>query len=570
MPAQAASPTEYVFTERDFQEVELESCRRDTAFFIENYVYIEDPDSAEILIPFTLWPGQKKALTEIEDNRLSLLLKARQLGVTWEVIAFAVHEMLFKPGYTITALSRSELEAKEIVRRMTVILSMLPSWMITEKKPTSKKKPTKANITGWTWEATALTVTIRRPERLPGEKPSFRKGPASELQAMPSGPNAGRSFTRALLIFDEWAFQEMAEKIFAAAYPSINRPTGGKVIGLSTNERGSLFEFMVKGAMAGENDFHLIFLPWWTDPRRTAEWYESTKRTMPITYRQEYPSSPEEAMSAGESTAFPEFSRMIHVCQPFKIPYWWKRWRGNDPGYADPFAWYWLAVSEEGIVYIYREYVRNLKDERVTYTDQAKQTIKLSIMGTEAGGEPATDGAGVPAPESFSFTVVGRDAWNKQGRAFASTPSAKNPPTGKSIIDCYTEGGLSGCIEPPTDQRTARIIRKAVFHEYLKPFHDERAGKTISKVQIFSTCTKLIEALPNLVVDPKDAEKVAEEPHVYTNPFDGAGYALVAYHVKHSKVPKEEKSDIQKDKDKLVRRMRLGRWNGKHPIVRGH
>jgi len=300
----------------------------------------------------------------------------------------------------------------------------------------------------------------------------------------------------------------------------------------------------------------------------------------------------------GKATAFPEFSRMIHVCQPFKntLP-GGKRWRSNDPGYADPFAWYWFAVSEDGIVYIYREFARSLKDERLTYSDQAKKVIQLSIAGSEAvaphagtwietiagseasGGtksetENSVEGASavfdIPVPESFNFTVVGRDAWNKQGRAFAAAPSPKNPPTGKSIIDCYTEGGLSGCIEPPTDQRTARIIRKAVFHEYLKPFFDERINKTISKVQIFSTCERLIEAMPNLVRDKDDAEKVAEEPHVYTNPFDGAGYGLVAYHVKHSKVPEKEKSEIEKDKDKLIRRRRLGRWRGKQPMVRGY
>jgi len=95
MGAGNVAPTELTYTDRDFQEVLLESCRRDTAYFIENYVYIEDPDSPEFLIPFKLWPGQKQALTEIEENRLNLILKARQLGVTWEVIAYAVHELSF-------------------------------------------------------------------------------------------------------------------------------------------------------------------------------------------------------------------------------------------------------------------------------------------------------------------------------------------------------------------------------------------------------------------------------------------------------------------------------------------
>jgi hypothetical protein len=106
---------------------------------------------------------------------------------------------------------------------------------------------------------------------------------------------------------------------------------------------------------------------------------------------------------------------------------------------------------------------------------------------------------------------------------------------------------------PPTEQNVARKARKAVLHEYLKPFEDERTGRTIAKLQIFSTCTTLIEALPNLVVDDKDAEKVSEEPHIYTNPYDAIGYALVAWHVRHSKPPEPEKTEFQRDKERLAR-----------------
>ena len=47
------------------------------------------------------------------------------------------------------------------------------------------------------------------------------------------------------LLFDEWARHDNAEAVFAAAYPTINRPGSGKFIGLSTNERGSYFEEIV-------------------------------------------------------------------------------------------------------------------------------------------------------------------------------------------------------------------------------------------------------------------------------------------------------------------------------------
>jgi len=481
---------------------ELDECKASCAHFIQKWVYIEDkdvalgPDAPGVKIKFTLWPLQLKALLAIVSQRLSIIMKARQLGLTWLVLSYAAWRMVFFPGYTVIALSKTEKDAKELVRRIKFILENLPPWMIREKKQARA---------GWpypTWEDTTEQITINHPEK--GQ---------SLFKSFTSAPSSARSFTANLLIFDEWAFQEWAEKIWASAYPTINRPTGGQCIGLSTNERGSLFERTWKNTVAGLNTFFRIFIPWWADPRRTKEWYEQTKRDLPNSYRQEYPSTPEEAMSAGEGTAFPEFTEQIHVCKPFTIPDWWRKWRSNDPGYADPFCWHWFAVSPDGIVYIYREYTRSDKDPRVTYSDQAREVIKLT------------------GDEKIGDTVAGRDAWNKLGRALDSA--------GKSIVDCYRDGGMVGCTPPPTDQQRSRIIRKAVMHEYLKPFEEERTGRTIAKLQIFSTCTSLIEAIPNLVVDEKDSEKVSTDPHVYTNPFDCAGYGLVAWEASHSKPPVE-------------------------------
>ena len=46
----------------------------------------------------------------------------------------------------------------------------------------------------------------------------------SSVKGLVSTPKAGRSITADLIIFDEWAYHENAEEVFAAAYPTINRP----------------------------------------------------------------------------------------------------------------------------------------------------------------------------------------------------------------------------------------------------------------------------------------------------------------------------------------------------------
>lgn len=508
---------------------EKQVCQDDCHYFIKTYVRIEDRDEAGnqiddpdseadgIVIPFAMWPKQAWALSQLLKNRLSIILKARQLGLTWLVLAYAVWRLLHNPGYQVVALSKKETpDAKELIRRVKFILRYLPSWMIREKKKAPR------GWTGPTWESTALSITINHAE-----------GEPSVFLSMASSPDAGRSFTANLILLDEWAFQQWAEEIWTSAYPIINRPTGGQVIGLSTSKRNTLFEEIWEKATKGENNFARIFLAWDTDPRRTPEWYEQTKRDLPNSYMTEYPSTPEEAFSAGEGTAFPEFSRDIHVCRPFQIPWWWKRWRANDPGYTDPFAWYCLAASEDGKVYVYREYTREPNTPRVPYSEQAKELTKRCTY---------IDADGNTEPEKFGFTVCGRDAFNR------------HPETGKSIADYYSNGGVKGCIEPPRDTRTDRVLRAAVLHEYLKPYLDENTGRTTAKLQIFDTCTKLIETLPKLTTDENDPDKVAECNIDHW--FDAVGYGLVTWHSRQSKPPEPEKSTIQLDKERLAKQLK--------------
>ncbi len=531
-----------LLAERERRE-DKKKCAKDCLHFITTHVRIEDRDEAVIpmteqeaidevisdyqdksdgiAVPFTLWDGQKNTLSAFLSKRLLIILKARQLGLTWLALAYAVWRLVFFPGYQVVALSKKEIpDAKELIRRVKFILRHLPNHIIFEKKEAPSW------WTGPTWDAASLSVTVHHYKREP-----------STLISMAATEDAGRSFTANLVLLDEWAFQQYAEGIFTSAYPTINRPSGGQVIGLSTAKRLTFFEKMWRDAVLGKNGFTTIFLPWWTDPRRTPEWYEETKQALPNKYMQEYPASPEEAFSAGEGTAFPEFSSEIHVCDDFKPPDHWRRWMGADNGYTDPFAWYWFAVSEDGQVFIYREYTRTYDDPKVTYSDQAKEVIELSTYCKVVDGEE------VKEREPIDFVSIGRDAWNTHHR----------DEKGKTLINYYQDGGLLGFLPAVTDRR----LRKAVWHEYLKPYLDENTGKMTAKLQICRSCRKLIETIPQLIVDEKDVEKVAncDTDHYY----DGAGYGLIAYHVGSTKPLQEEVPLIRAHKDKMARRGRMKR-----------
>jgi len=246
--------------------------------------------------------------------------------------------------------------------------------------------------------------------------------------------------------------------------------------------------------------------------------YERRLAAMPEDLRRMYRHGDWDVFSG---QVFEEFRREIHVVKPFKIPAWWRRWIANDPGYADHFAWYWLAADEDGNVYVYREYT-NADGERIPYSRQAEVVVELT------------------GDERIDFVVSGMDAFNR------------HPETGKSIVDYYREGGIPWGILEPVHGPGSRRIRTAVTHEYLAWRRDENSGRTVARLRIFDTCAKLIETLPILTADKNDPETVAKCG--IDHYWDSFSYGICAYHPEQSKEPPKPKTWIQQDKERLSRK----------------
>ncbi len=315
---------------------EIEYCQTNVEYFIDTYGHIEDKDADELIQPFQMWEEQRKALRSIMENRLNAILKARQLGFSWLVMHIAAWLLLCFTGRTVIGLSRTEEEAKELVRRLSVILNNVPQLIVDVQS-------VPAGWTGATFKATALELTIFFPD-----------GPVSVFKAFPSSPNAARSFTADLIIFDEWAFQQFAREIWTAAFPVINRPYGGKVIGLSTIDRGSLFEDIFTNP---DNGFNKIFIPWYADPRRDDAWYERTKKALGDLITQEYPASIEEALTVPGGAFFPEVNERNTISDELL--------KGNVIHYVcidyglDMFSAHWVDVDAFGNAQVVREYEKS-------------------------------------------------------------------------------------------------------------------------------------------------------------------------------------------------------------------
>ena len=271
---------------------EYARCAADPFYYVERYVHIECPEAQTLLQPFRLWPAQRPVLEAMAEKRRVMVLKARQLGMTWLALAEASRLLLCRPGRTVVCISRAENEARELVRRLGVIFGAMPQLIQPERQAPE----------GWAgpvFRQNRMDLTIR-----------FEDGPPSVCRAFATSPGAARGFTADLILLDEWAFQPGDREVWASLLPLVNRPGGGRVIGLSTIRRGSLFERLYKDPDCG---FEKLFLPWTADPGRDEAWYKATQAALGEDRTcQEYPASAEEALSIRGGSYFPEVRRASH------------------------------------------------------------------------------------------------------------------------------------------------------------------------------------------------------------------------------------------------------------------
>lgn len=456
--------TEYI---EHIRRVEFEFCRGDVVYWANNYCVIEDKDSPEVVVPFRAWPAQNDTLRDFDTYRLNLILKARQMGITWIALYYCTHDLIFHLGHTVVALSKTEEDAKELVRRVSVILTNMESLLCGGKI---------------TWSMTATSIRIVGTDgRL-----------VSTFKAFPASPSAGRSFTGNILLIDEWAFQEYAEEIWTSAYPTINRPTGGKVIGLSTIKKGTLFERL----WLEENAFHKIFLSVFCDPRRTQEWYERTATDLGVKVKQEYPRTAEEALSNLGGSFFPEFDYSLHTCEPFRIPSDWTVYNTMDYG-LDMFAHYKVAIDNEQNAYVFHE----IYESGLIISDAAARIKQAELVEREDG----TAERWYPP----RLRLAPPDMWNR------------SQETGKSKALIFGENGID--LARSNNDRAAGWLE---LKELLKP-QTSADGTRYARLRIFRTCVHLIRTLPQILIDEKNPDDCAKEPHELTHAPDALRYFAI-------------------------------------------
>ena len=109
---------------------EVARCAGDVEDFLRTYVQIYDATD-KTWIPFDLWPEQARAVQTIHEHPLNILLKSRQLGLTWLVLGYALWLGLFHGAAAITLFSRRDTEAVYLLstERLRGMYARLPEFL---------------------------------------------------------------------------------------------------------------------------------------------------------------------------------------------------------------------------------------------------------------------------------------------------------------------------------------------------------------------------------------------------------------------------------------------------------
>lgn len=252
------------------QQIERLDCLNDPQLFIERYTRI--PRGRD-LVPFKLWPKQVEALRAIHEDKRLIVLKARQLGFSWLMVAYALWMAVFHERTAIAIASQTGDDAKLTLKR------------VKEMHRDIAEDSTRAFILGG---------------KGIGEDSAnnFQIG-SSLIRSLVSTGYSFRGGTYGLIVLDEAGYMENARDIWQAANPAAEH---GRIAAISTGNgtTGTGEEFYNQWAKAqeGRSAFKPIFTPWYADPARDEEWKLQRQREFaaaPDRFFVEYPETPDQA-----------------------------------------------------------------------------------------------------------------------------------------------------------------------------------------------------------------------------------------------------------------------------------
>ncbi len=235
---------------------EYAKCMNDPIYFAENYCKVISLDQG--LVPFLLYPYQRKMFEAFNEHRFNIVLACRQSGKSISACAYLLWFALFNSEKTVAVLANKGATAREMLSRITLMLENIPFFL----QPGTK----------------ALN------------KGSIEFSNNSRVLAAATSGSSIRGLSVNLLYLDEFAFVERAAEFYTSTYPVVSAGKDTKIIVTSTaNGIGNTYYDIWQGATQGVNQFYPFRVDWWDVPGRDEEWKNQTiANTSQLQFDQEF------------------------------------------------------------------------------------------------------------------------------------------------------------------------------------------------------------------------------------------------------------------------------------------
>tara|TARA_R110000824_G_scaffold60853_8_gene162394 strand:+ start:13832 stop:15433 length:1602 start_codon:yes stop_codon:yes gene_type:complete len=228
------------------QAKEIVKSGKDPVYFINKYAKIQHPQRGRI--KFDTYSFQDDCVRAYNDHRFNVIVKSRQLGLSTVSAIYAVWLAIFYRDKNILVIATKLAVAQNFIKKVKIALDSLPSWLVMP----GVKERTKTHV-------------------------AFTNG--SQIKAIPTSEDAGRSEALSLLIVDEAAFIRNFDELWMGLYSTLS--TGGRAVVISTpNGIGGMYHKLAEEAKLKQNQFNHIELPWWVHPERDDEWFQSESKNM--------------------------------------------------------------------------------------------------------------------------------------------------------------------------------------------------------------------------------------------------------------------------------------------------
>ena len=213
-------------------------------------------------------------------------------------------------------------------------------------------------------------------------------------------------------------------------------------------------------------------------------------------------------------TFFAEVWSDAAVVDPFPIPAQWKVWKAMDWGYSRPYCVLWLAMNEEGVIFVWRELYGIDQDQPNVGSKEDAAKVAGRIKALEKHDERFG--------YEYRMNLADPSIFAKTG-------------TSSSIGSIFRANGVVW--QPAWNAKGSRVLGWQQIVYLL----------STGRLKIFKTCKNLIRTLPQLPPDDNNPEDIDTETE------DHAADALRYGVMRKRRAPAtEQKQELRVESDAVI------------------